>query len=132
MHKVLTQKSNLLPLAALALPGIALALLGLTHPSVLNAQAALYWRNLHITLLFLFPLLAVGPYLLLAGMVKWLRLMMLLMLYGFVFLYTALDLLNGVGAGELYLKTQPAMTMDQHGMVMTDYSPSITAILHIW
>lgn len=117
---------------AMVAPGLILALIGLTHPAVLNQHTAMYWRNLHIGLLFIFPLLAVPPYLLVRRASRWLRWIVLLLLYGFVFSYTALDLLNGVGAGQIYLNTtQSAMDTSNLGMQTISYSPSIRAIFDI-
>ena len=48
--------------AATALPALALAALGSTHPAVLTPESAPWWRDLHVVGLVLFPLLALGPW----------------------------------------------------------------------
>jgi hypothetical protein len=88
---------------ALALPAVMLAVVGITHPIHLTAQTAEYWRNLHIAILPIFPLLGFAPWLLVRGhdaFVTWLA-----GILGFVYavFYTALDVLAGIGAGGLKL-----------------------------
>jgi len=98
----------------------------------LNGHTALYWRNMHVVLLFVFPLLAVGPYILLKPAGRWLRWMANILLYGFVFLYTALDLLNGVGAAHVYRETSSMTMVTHHGVYSVMGSKdSIVAILGI-
>ncbi|MCU1513709.1 MAG: hypothetical protein JWO10_799 [Microbacteriaceae bacterium] len=88
---------------ALALPAVMLAVVGITHPIHLTAQTAEYWRNLHIAILPIFPLLGFAPWLLVRGhdaFVTWLA-----GILGFVYaaFYTGLDVLAGIGAGGLKL-----------------------------
>jgi hypothetical protein len=78
-----------------------LAVVGVTHPSDLTAQSAEYWRNLHIAILAVFPLLGFAPWLVVRGrnaVVSWVA-----GILGFLFaaFYTALDVLAGIGAGGL-------------------------------
>lgn len=89
------------PYVAVALPPLALAAVGVTHPSDLTPESAEYWRNLHIGILAVFPLLAFAPWLVVRGrtaIVSW-----TVGVLGFVFaaFYTALDVLAGIGAGGL-------------------------------
>jgi len=82
-------------------PAVVLAGLGLTHPQDLTATSAPWWTTLHVLLLPLFPLLAVSLWLLLRGVpgpVAWAA---RIAAYGFAAFYTALDVLAGIGAGEL-------------------------------
>jgi len=80
---------------------VVLAGLGLTHPQDLTATSAPWWTTLHVLLLPLFPLLAVSLWLLLRGVpgpVAWVA---RIAAYGYAGFYTALDVLAGIGAGEL-------------------------------
>ncbi len=84
---------------AVALPGVALAVAGLFHPTTLAPSTAPLWTSLHLVLLPLFPLLAVVLWVLLrgeTGAVAWLARGSA---YVYAVSYTALDLLAGVAAG---------------------------------
>jgi hypothetical protein len=83
------------------LPPLILGLIGTTHPAHLTFSASGYWRDLHIVLLPVFPLLALGPWLVARAVDRtygWIALGL-----GFVYacFYTALDVLAGIGAGGL-------------------------------
>jgi len=86
-----------------ALPGLVLGTAGIFHPAHLTPEDAQRWRDIHIVALPLFPLLALGPWLLarsahaVAGWVA------LLLGYTYAMFYTGLDLLAGAGAGQLKL-----------------------------
>jgi hypothetical protein len=82
-------------------PAVVLAGFGLTHPQDLTATSASWWTTLHVLLLPLFALLAVSLWLLLRGIpgpVAWAA---RIAAYGYAAFYTALDVLAGIGAGEL-------------------------------
>ncbi|MDT5013864.1 MAG: hypothetical protein QOD39_24, partial [Mycobacterium sp.] len=75
------------------LPPVLIGLIGITHPAHLTFGASGYWRNLHVVLLPLFPLLALGPWLATRAIDRtyaWVALVL-----GFVYacFYTALDVL---------------------------------------
>lgn len=94
-------RSRLLLLVIGGVPPLALSALGLLHPHHLTDDTAALWRNLHIILLPIFPLLALAPWLVARRenrVVGW-----LVALLGYVFAagYTALDVLAGIGAGAL-------------------------------
>ena len=89
------------PYVAVAVPPLVLAAVGVTHPSDLTATSAESWRNLHIGILTVFPLLAFAPWLVVRGrnaVISW-----VVGILGFLFaaFYTALDVLAGIGAGGL-------------------------------
>ena len=89
------------PFVAVTVPPLVLAAVGVTHPSDLTPQSAEYWRNLHIGILAIFPLLGFAPWLVVRGrnaVVSW-----IVGILGFLFaaFYTALDVLAGIGAGGL-------------------------------
>lgn len=91
-------------LAAVGLPPLALAAAGLWHPIYLTNGSAMRWHDLHVVLLPVFPLLALGPWLLarrnrrFGAVLGWLA-----GLAGYVYaaFYGALDVLAGIGAGTL-------------------------------
>jgi hypothetical protein len=82
-------------------PAVVLAGLGLTHPQDLTATSASWWTTLHMLLLPLFPLLAVSLWLLLRGIPGPAAWAARIAAYGYAAFYTALDVLAGIGAGEL-------------------------------
>ncbi len=101
---------------AVAIPPLALAIVGVTHPMHLTAATAEYWRNLHIAILPVFPLLGFAPWLLIRGydaFVSW-----LVGILGFVYaaFYTALDVLAGIGAGGLKLDNMGMATGTLYGL----------------
>ncbi|MGH8933298.1 MAG: hypothetical protein ACRDZO_22345 [Egibacteraceae bacterium] len=80
---------------------LTLAALGLTHPSDLTSRTAPYWRDLHIILLPLFPLLGVNLWWLLGDArdpASWLA---RLAAFVFIAFYSGLDVLAGVAAGAV-------------------------------
>ncbi len=90
-----------LVLVTVALPPLVLAAIGVTHPMHLTASSAEYWRNLHIAILPIFPLLAFAPWIVARGagaVVAWIVGVLAFLYAAF---YTALDVLAGIGAGGL-------------------------------
>lgn len=96
-------RSRFLLLLGVTVPAIACALVGLTHPMRLTADSAHYWQNMHIVLIFLFPLIGLAPWLIARRVDRRLGWIAALGGYGFATLYTALDILAGVAAGALVL-----------------------------
>ena len=82
-------------------PAVLCALVGLTHPATLDASSALYWRNLHLALIPVFPLIGLAPWLIARRAGVWLGRLGALFGYGFAIFYTALDILAGVAGGAL-------------------------------
>lgn len=85
----------------MALPGLILAAVGLTHPHHLDASTAGWWRDMHILLAFVFPLLGAAQWVLLAPappVVRWLG---RLAAFGYAILYGALDAIAGIGGGAM-------------------------------
>ena len=89
---------------AVALPALVLGTAGLFHPANLTDADAERWRNIHIVALPLFPLLALGPWLLARRMHRLGGMVALLLGYVYACFYTGLDLLAGAGAGALKLE----------------------------
>lgn len=99
--------------AAAALPALALAVLGSSHPAVLTPESAPWWRDLHVIGLVLFPLLALGPWAVVraarpAGPLGWV-LEGLAIVLGLVYaaFYGALDALAGIGGGHETMRLGP-------------------------
>ncbi|PVZ09535.1 hypothetical protein [Actinomycetospora cinnamomea] len=99
--------------AATALPAVALAVLGTSHPTVLTPESAPWWRDLHVIGLVLFPLLALGPWAVvrvarpggpLGGVLEGLAIVLGVVYTGF---YTALDALAGIGGGHETMRLGP-------------------------
>lgn len=92
--------------AAVASPGLVLAVLGLFHPRALAPSTATQWWQLHVVLLPLFPLLAVALWVLLRGANGPLAWLARVAAYTYAVFYTALDVLAGIAAGYLVDQAQ--------------------------
>jgi len=93
---------------ALVVVPLALTLgVGLTHPVSLNASSAAWWRNLHIILLPVFPLIGAGPWIVSRGSAKPWRWIAGVGGFLFAVYYTALDALAGIAAGSVQLAGHP-------------------------
>jgi hypothetical protein len=99
--------------AAAALPALALAVLGSSHPAVLTPESAPWWRDLHVIGLVLFPLLALGPWAVvraarpagpLGRVLEGLAIVLGLVYAAF---YGALDALAGIGGGHETMRLGP-------------------------
>lgn len=84
-----------------ALPGLVLAGIGLTHPHHLDAGTAQWWQNMHIILAVVFPLLGAAQWVLLDDSPKYVRYPARVATFGYVVYYGALDALAGVGGGAM-------------------------------
>jgi hypothetical protein len=83
------------------LPPLLLAVAGMVHPGSLNPGTAQRWHDLHVLLLLVFPLLAVGPWLVARCARSGVGPVLALLGYGYAVCYTALDVLAGIGAGAV-------------------------------
>ena len=88
---------------AVAVPPLILAAVGVSHPMDLTAQSAEYWRNLHIGILPIFPLLGFAPWLVVRGRDATLSWVVGVLGFLYAAFYTGLDVLAGIGAGGLKL-----------------------------
>jgi len=89
----------ILPLLAVTAPPLVLAAAGVVHPAHLTAGSAHLWRDLHVALLPIFPLLGIAPWLVLrreSALLGWIG---AVLGYTYAVFYTALDTLAGIGAG---------------------------------
>ena len=82
-------------------PPLALAAAGLAHPMRLTDATADRWLVLHLVLLPLFPLLGVAPWVIARRGSATLGNLAALLGYAFAVGYTGLDVLAGIGAGQL-------------------------------
>ena len=91
-------------LAAAIGPALLLAVITPLHPTSNTADTALWWRNLHIILLPIFPLVALAPWLVAREVDR--RLDWVTAIFGYVYacFYTSLDVLAGIGAGALAVR----------------------------
>jgi hypothetical protein len=96
-----TTVTGLRTTVAVLAPPIVIGLVGLTHPAHLTQDASAWWRDLHIVLLPLFPLLAVGPWLVARAVEPVYGRITLVLGYVFACFYSALDILAGIAAGAL-------------------------------
>ncbi|HZN77218.1 MAG TPA: hypothetical protein VFC00_36795 [Micromonosporaceae bacterium] len=94
----------LIPLVV-AVP-LVLAFAGVYHPADLTTDTADTWRNLHLILLPVFPLLAAGPLLLLRGIGGPVAALARVAAYSYAVFYTALDAIAGIAAGAVVAETE--------------------------
>uniref|UniRef100_UPI00293E34C2 hypothetical protein n=1 Tax=Clavibacter sp. MX14-G9D TaxID=3064656 RepID=UPI00293E34C2 len=97
-------------LVAVALPPLALAAAGLSHPTQLTDATAVHWRDLHIALLPVFPLLAIAPILLTRRHDRRLGVVAIVLGFAYAVCYQALDILAGIAAGALKLEGGQGVT----------------------
>lgn len=97
-------------MVAVALPPLALAAAGLSHPTSLTAGTATLWRDLHIALLPVFPLLALAPILLTRRHDRRLGVVAIVLGFAYAVCYQALDILAGIAAGALKLEGGQGVT----------------------
>jgi hypothetical protein len=83
----------------LALPGLALGAAGLAHPMHLTYDTSRTWWVLHVVGLFVFPLVGVALMALVRGRRDPVALVVVAAAFGYACAYTALDVVNGIGAG---------------------------------
>ena len=92
-------KSRFLLPVLLAVPGLALAVVGLFHPHSLNAETAQQWYLPHLPGIFFFPLVGVALAALVWRRQDPLAWVVRVAAYVYATFYTALDAISGVGAG---------------------------------
>jgi len=97
----MTRRPVVLLSLAVAVPPLALAAVGVSHPTHLDADSAGYWRDLHIGILAVFPLLGFAPWIVVRGHRLWLSWTAAVLGFVYASFYTALDVLAGIGAGGL-------------------------------
>lgn len=88
-------------LVAVAVPPLFTAALGLTHPAVLTVEAAHHWQLMHTVLLPVFPLLALGPWLVTRTVDRAAGVVVGILAFVYACFYTSLDVLAGIGGGAI-------------------------------
>jgi hypothetical protein len=87
---------------------LAVALgVGLTHPVSLTTSTAAWWRNLHVILLPVFPLIGAGPWIASRRSERPFRWIAAVGGFLFAVYYTGLDVLAGIAAGSVQLAGHP-------------------------
>jgi hypothetical protein len=82
-----------------ALPGLVLGVAGYFHPAHLNHTTAHSWWSLHVAGMFAFPLVGVALATLFRGRRDPVAVVAVLATFVYAVAYTALDVINGIGAG---------------------------------
>ncbi len=90
-----------LSIVAVAVPHLVVAAIGLTHPATLTIDSAHHWQVMHTVLLPLFPLLALGPWLLARAVDPRSSVVVGVVAFVYACFYTALDVLAGIGGGAI-------------------------------
>jgi hypothetical protein len=103
----MARREVVLTLLAATVPALVALLVGLTHPGELNGDTAQYWRDIHLVLLPVFPLIGFGPWLLVRRIGGWWAAAAAIGGFLFAVFYTALDVLAGIAAGTVYLAEEP-------------------------
>jgi hypothetical protein len=88
-------------LIAVAVPHLVVAAIGLTHPATLTVDSAHHWQAMHTALLPLFPLLALGPWLVARAVDARSGVVVGVIAYVYACFYTALDILAGIAGGAI-------------------------------
>lgn len=92
-------RNRWLEAALYAAPGVLLGISGIAHPMHLNPSTAHRWFALHLVGLFIVPLIGLAVALLMHGRRDVLAVIAVIGAYAFSTLYTALDVISGIGNG---------------------------------
>ena len=88
-------------LLAVTLPPLVTAAVGLTHPPTLTVEAAHHWQMMHTILLPVFPLLALGPWLVARRSSRAVGVVVGVLAFVYACFYTSLDVIAGIAAGAV-------------------------------
>jgi hypothetical protein len=91
-----------------ALPGLVLAAAGFFHPEHLTHASSHTWWGLHVAGLFAFPLVGVALMALFRGRRDPVAAVAVLAAFVYACAYTALDVVNGIGAGYVTWQLDPS------------------------
>ena len=97
----MAMRTRTLTLVAVAVPHLVVAAIGLTHPARLTVDSAHHWQVMHTVLLPLFPLLALGPWLVARAVDVRSSIIVGVISFVYACFYTALDILAGIGGGAI-------------------------------
>lgn len=90
-----------------ASPGLVLAVVGFFHPAHLTSMTSHTWWGLHVAGLFAFPLVGVALATLFRGRRDLVAGVAVLAAFIFATAYSALDVINGIGAGYVTWRLAP-------------------------
>lgn len=90
-----------LRLIAVVMPPVVVAALAMTHPTSLTVESASHWKQMHIWLIPVFPLLALGPWLVARSVDRTAGVVVGLIAYAYATAYTTLDIIAGVVGGAI-------------------------------
>ncbi len=88
-------------LAAVTVPPLVTAAVGLMHPPTLTVEAAHHWQMMHTILLPVFPLLALGPWLVARRSSHAAGVVVGVLAFVYACFYTSLDVIAGIAAGAV-------------------------------
>lgn len=88
-------------LVAVTVPPLLTAAVGLTHPPTLTVEAAHHWQMMHTILLPVFPLLALGPWLVARRSNRAAGVVVGVLAFVYACFYTSLDVIAGIAAGAV-------------------------------
>ncbi|MCK5891612.1 hypothetical protein [Aeromicrobium sp.] len=88
-------------LLAASLPPLAIAAVGMTHPARLTFEAAHHWQVMHTVLLPVFPLLALGPWLVARRANRAAGVVAGVLAFVYACFYTSLDVIAGIATGAV-------------------------------
>jgi hypothetical protein len=91
-----------------AFPGLVLAVAGYFHPAHLTHHSSHLWWGLHVAGLFAFPLVGVALMALFRGRRDPVAAVAVLAAFVYATAYTALDVINGIGAGYVTWRLSPS------------------------
>lgn len=94
-------RTRTMTLVAVAVPHLVVAMIGLTHPARLTVESAHHWQMMHTVLLPLFPLLALGPWLVARAVDASSGVVVGVIAFVYACFYTGLDILAGIGGGAI-------------------------------
>lgn len=104
----------------LALPGLAVAVVGLTHPHHLTADTAGRWFTIHVLGLVAFPLVGLAIAALVRGRADPVAWLVRIGAYTFVTFYTALDVISGIAAGYVTRELGPGVPRPESVSLLFD------------
>ena len=88
-------------LVAVTVPPLLTAAVGLTHPPTLTVEASHHWQMMHTILLPVFPLLALGPWLVARRSNRAVGVVVGVLAFVYACFYTSLDVIAGIAAGAV-------------------------------
>ena len=93
----------------LALPGLALAVVGIFHPERLNHDTSWQWFAVHIPGLLVFPLVGLALAELVRGRSDAVAWVVRVAAYAYATFYSALDVISGIAAGYVTHEVGPGV-----------------------